>query len=232
MSGTDTDSSSPARPGPPGGDPPPAPSAWVDHGPAGAGTRTPHARRPVGWGLAMIAVGALWLLSLVGVPIRWELLLPGALTVVGVLVLARPRGVGSGLIGLGVVLLVLTLVTSILPGTPPVSAGDRTHTVSDVADLRDDYRLGAGTLVLDLGDLAFTEPTEVAARVGMGELVVVVPEDVRVEGRARAGMGEVEIFGDANGGVAPVVDLDDGAANAPLLTLDLQVGLGQIEVRR
>jgi hypothetical protein len=232
MSRADTEPSPPARDVPRGDDPPPPPPPWA--GPAAEEFEplTSRPRRPVWWGLAMIAAGILWLLSLAGVPIRWELVLPSALIVVGVLVLARPRSDAGGLTGLGIVLLVLTLFTAVLPGAASVSAGDRLHVVADVGDLDEDYSLGAGTLVLDLGDLELTEAAEVSAQVGMGELVVVVPDDVRLEGTARVGLGEVEAFGEATGGVAPTVELGEGDAEATVLTLDLQVGLGQIEVRR
>jgi hypothetical protein len=48
------------------------------------------------------------------------------------------------------------------------------------------------------------------------------------------GLGEVEVFGDATGGVAPTVDLGSVGpeTDRSVLTLDLQVGIGQIEVRR
>jgi hypothetical protein len=230
MSGGPT---TPTRPEPPGA---PPPSPRPPEPPAPSAGPSPEDRGPgaVAWGVVLIAAGALWLLSLAGVSLQWEVLLPAALVVTGIAVLVWPRSAGSGLLGLGVVLLVLTLFVAVLPGATSVSAGDRAFTVSDPADLDDAYDLGAGNLVLDLASLELSEPMEVTARVGMGELVVVVPEEVRLEGRARVGLGEVEVFGDATGGVAPTVDLDGvgSEGDAEVLTLDLQVGMGQIEVRR
>ncbi len=232
MNGIEAGTSAPTGPGPSGGDQPPPPPPTVD--PAAEGPGTARSPGTVGWGLALIAAGVLWLVSLLGVAINWEVLLPVALLTIGVTLLVWPRSAGSGLVGLGVVLLVVTLIATVLPGSASVSAGDRVYTPSAIAELEEVYDLGAGTLVLDLGELVVSETTEVGARVGMGDLVVVVPEGVRLEGRARVGMGEVELFGVSSGGIVPSVDLATGevGARGEVLTLDLQVGLGQIEVRR
>jgi hypothetical protein len=233
MSGMPAGSSLPTRP-PVHGEEPPRPRPPEGHQPHGGEPPGGRGHGAVGWGVALIAAGVLWLLSLAGVSLDWEVLLPAALLATGVAVLVWPRSVASGLLGLGVALLVLTLFVAILPGATSVSAGDRIFTVADAAALADTYDLGAGNLVLDLGALELSEATEVTARVGMGELVVIVPEDVRLDGRARVGLGEVEVLGDATGGVAPRVDLGSvgSAPGAEVLTLDLQVGMGQIEVRR
>jgi hypothetical protein len=233
MSGMHAGPSVPTPPAPPGEEPPRPRPPELDERPGG---EPPDGRGPgaVPWGVALIAAGVLWLLSLAGVSLPWEALLPAALVMIGVAVIVWPRSAGSGLLGLGVVLLVVTLFVAILPGSTSVSAGDRTFTVTDPAGLDDAYELGAGNLVLDLGALELSEAAEVTARVGMGELVVVVPEGLRLDGRARVGLGEVEVFGDATGGVAPTVDLGSVGpeTDRSVLTLDLQVGMGQIEVRR
>lgn len=207
-------------------------------GPAPAGgpdDRRPPGARPIGWGLALIGAGVVWLLALAGVSIPWELVLPVALLVIGVLLLAGGRWMAhSGLIGLGVVLAVFALVSPVAPGPASVSAGDRTHTVTDVSDLESDYRLGAGTLTIDLTDLDLPPgTTALTASVGMGELVVRVPPDVTVEGEARVGMGDVVAFDASRGGIAPTLDLRrPGASADDVLELELRVGLGSIEVVR
>lgn len=182
----------------------------------------------------MIAAGTLWLLSLAGVPILWELVLPVALVVIGILLLAGGRIARSGLIGLGVVVTVVALAVSVTPAGVPVSAGDRTHTVTDVADLESHYRLGAGSLTVDLRDVELPEgTTELTAEVGMGELIVRVPPAVTVEGEGRVAMGEVLAFEDTRGGIAPTLTFTEpGHETGRVLILDLQVGLGSIEVDR
>jgi hypothetical protein len=192
----------------------------------------PEPRRPIGLGLVLIAAGVLWLLHLAGVDLRWEVLLPIGLVVVGVLVLVSRRW-GGGLVGLGIVLAILALVLAV-PGPATFTAGDRTVAVTDVADLDSRYGLGAGTMTLDLRDLELPPgTTTVRAGVNLGELVVLVPPEATIAGDGRATMGEVSRFGRATGGIAPRGDLTEpGTDPDRILELQLRVGLGQIEVRR
>lgn len=200
----------------------------------------------LGWGLGLIAAGLLWLLWLTGVEIPWERVLPIALIGIGLVLLARPHAEGGGLIGLGIVVLLLGLVQPGLPVAGSFTAGDRTHTITEVTDLDRAYALGAGTLVLDLRGLDLTEgPVELTARVTLGELIVRVPEGVRIRGDARVVMGDVAHFGREEGGINPRVTFDDAPLSDAgdngedgedgdhgVLDVDLRVALGQIEVQR
>jgi hypothetical protein len=229
-----------AAPSPPGAWSP-APTVAGGPGPGGpatgAGGHAPPPtppRRPIGLALALIVVGVLWLLAVAGVALPWEVLVPGALVVVGALVLLSPLwGGGNGLIGFGIALAVIALVVAV-PSPAALSAGDRTIVVTDPADLEDRYGLGAGTLTLDLRDLELPPgTTEVQAGVNLGELVVVVPPEVSVAGEGRVFLGEVDHFDRTNGGIAPRASLADPGTDADrVLELRLRVGLGQIEVRR
>jgi hypothetical protein len=219
---------------PPTTEGPPPPPSSDDRQPASARPGEDHPPRALGWGLALVVAGGLWLLALAGVPMPFEVVLPMALVLVGLALLLWPRARGTGLVGVGVVLLVVSLVTVVLPGSASVSAGDRTYVVTDAAELEDAYDLGAGTLVLDLRALEPSSNVALTARVGMGELTVLLPDDVALRGDARVGMGEIEVLGESRGGVAPTFELDDRVEDeaAAALALDLQVGLGTIEVRR
>jgi hypothetical protein len=191
----------------------------------------PH-RRPIGLALALITVGVVWLLALAGVSLPWELLVPAALIVTGVLVLlsSRWRG-GTGLIGFGIALAIVALLVAV-PSPAALSAGDRTIAVTDVADLEDRYGLGAGTMTLDLRELELPPgTTEIEAGVNLGELVVVVPPDVSVTGEGRIFLGEIEHFDRTSGGIAPRAAFAEPGDDR-ILELRLRVGLGQIEVRR
>jgi hypothetical protein len=212
----------------------PAPTGAGWSAPTGSGAPEPHHRRPVGLALVLITVGVVWLLALAGVSLPWELLVPGALVVTGVLVLlsSRWRG-GNGLIGFGIALAIFALVVAV-PSPAALSAGDRTIAVTDVADLEDRYGLGAGTMTLDLRELDLPPgTTEVRAGVNLGELVVVVPPDATITGEGRVFLGEIEHFDRTSGGVAPRAALSEPGDDADrILDLRLRVGLGQIEVRR
>jgi hypothetical protein len=227
-------STHPPRTGPPAGgpSPPPPPDDRAPEQTPGAEPRP--ATGPIGWALALIGAGVLWLLSLAGVQIAWELVLPVAVIVIGLVLLAGGRRVTrSGLIGLGVVLAVAALVLSVTPMQVSITAGDRIHTVTDLAELESSYRLGAGTLTLDLRDLDLPAgTTELAASVSMGELVVRVPADVTVTGTGHTLAGEVDAFGRTTAGVSPRRTLNEAGDDAPVLDLELRTGLGRIEVTR
>jgi hypothetical protein len=204
---------------PPGGTPGPEP------------TQRSGAPTAIGWGVALIAIGLVWILSLAGVTIRWEWVLPVALIGIGLVVLTvGRRGIGDGLIGFGVVVAVIALLVPIGRTGPPLSAGEQDHRPATIAEVEPEYALGAGSLTIDLRDLVATDETVVVrVRLGMGQLVVRVPADAAVSGEARVAVGEVRTFDRASGGVAPSQDLKiDG--DGMDIDLDLQVGLGRIEV--
>jgi hypothetical protein len=196
--------------------------------------RKPRRSRPVGWGIAFIAAGVLWMLSLAGVDIRWDLVVPVALIGIGLALAVGARwGTGGGLLGLGIVLTIVAIVTSLLPVPVTASAGDRELTITEITELQPSYSLGAGSLTLDLRDLELPRgTTEVAARVTLGELVVRVPDDVAVTGRASVTIGEVEGFDHTNEGIGPSIQLSGDGPDDAILELDLRAGIGRIEVTR
>lgn len=72
-----------------------------------------------------------------------------------------------------------------------------------------------------------------SARLGIGELVIDVPNSVRVVVRGHAGAGSVSVFGDENNGGWP----EDVTRTAPgtqsgVLYVDARVGAGNIQVHR
>jgi phage shock protein PspC (stress-responsive transcriptional regulator) len=110
--------------------------------------------------------------------------------------------------------------------------GEREYRPASTIDLRDRYELGVGDLVVDLRatDLpAGDVPLEMD--VGIGEAMVIVPEDVCVATNADVGIGNVRLFGHDNGGID--VDFEDSPDAAPDVTrliLDAEVGVGQVRV--
>jgi phage shock protein PspC (stress-responsive transcriptional regulator) len=114
--------------------------------------------------------------------------------------------------------------------------GDRDIAVSSVADLHDRYDLSAGQLRIDMRELQLSEGEErsVRARVGMGDLVIRVPQGVTVDADARSGAGQVELFGHQSDGldVTRTTAHDDGTAGGGTLHLDADVGLGRVVVVR
>ena len=215
---------------PPAIDPAPEPATDTTRHDTTTSARTSG---PVGTALALIAAGAVWLASLAGVAIPWRQALPVALIVIGVAVLATSRRASrGGLIGLGVAVAIVAVIATLAPGQPAISAGDRTIAPSAGGSLARDYRLGLGSLVVDLSDMELPEgTTTLEVSVLIGEVTVIVPEGVRVVGSARAAVGEVTAFGQTSEGLRPDVVLADGTGPR-VLRLNVGAVVGSVEVTR
>jgi hypothetical protein len=111
-------------------------------------------------------------------------------------------------------------------------AGDKQYTPFSAAQVRDTYRLGAGRLVVDLREAQLPPGDRpLKLRLGMGEAVLVVPDNVCVATRAKLGMGVVDSFDRSNGGVD--VDWSDEPSAPPgnaRVVLDADVGLGRVAI--
>ncbi len=80
--------------------------------------------------------------------------------------------------------------------------GERDYRPASAAQIRDRYELGMGSLTVDLRDTRLPDgPTNVTLDVGVGEGVVVVPENVCVASRADVGAGSVQIFDRESAGI-------------------------------
>jgi hypothetical protein len=188
------------------------------------------------WGAALILLGVVWALSIAGVVVPWGLLVPVGLVALGVLLLVvRDRSLADALVGFGVVFLVLALLAPGVRTVSGVAVGERSEEPTVVTDLETSYQLAAGSLTLDLRELDIASSVDggdavLVANVALGELVVLLPPGIEVTGRAAAGMGEVVVLDREHSGVGPRVVLPEATGDAPVLELDLQVGLGSIEV--
>jgi len=103
------------------------------------------------------------------------------------------------------------------------------------AELQPSYELGVGELDLDLSALSLQPGTTfVDASVGVGQLVITVPENVALEIDVQAGIGEVIIFGERDDGVDAdrTISVAGPTPDAPVLDIEADVGFGEIEVRR
>lgn len=208
--------------------PPPA-TAATDRGRSGGG----RSGAAVGWGIAFLAAGVLWILALLDLAIMWEYVLPVGVVLIGVALLLGVRGpVRGGLVGFGSALAAVALVGVLVPSLT-FTAGDRTIVVDAADEIASSYELGAGTLTLDLRGADLPEgTTRIAGRVNFGELVVVVPPDVTVTGQAAVRVGEVDSFDRNTAGLVPSVEIERTVGDADrVLEVDLQVGFGRIEVR-
>jgi phage shock protein PspC (stress-responsive transcriptional regulator) len=141
----------------------------------------------------------------------------------------RGRFVGATLLCL--VFAVALAFSAAVPHPLDGGVGERTWHPADVSELKPSYRLGSGAATLDLSDIDLKDVRKVKASVGTGDLTVTVPANTTVHVRERATIGSAEAFGGRQGGVSidrTSVDPD----GSPILDLDLQVGIGTIEVQR
>ena len=217
--------------------PPPAPAAAPKGGP-----RLGH----IVLGAVLLLIGVGWLLEALDVAdIPWRFLLPSVLILVGLaLTLGARTGAHGGLVAVGVVLTVLVLLAGaaeVLLDVPLAGGvGDKDY--APTTTLKPEYRWGMGNMTLDLSGASDLAGKEISASVVVGELVVIVPDDVALAISARAGLGEVIVLGNRADGVDPGLECagsardlecgDDIAQGERVLELNLEVALGKVEVRR
>ena len=212
------------EPLPPAGPAPPADR----HGPASATVLV---------GALLVLVGIGWLLDASGVEVPWRAVLPAALIAVGLACVAGAfRGRQHALMVVGVALTVVLSLAAAADWDLDVpcggGVGDRTERPTTPADLTG-YELGVGNLVVDLRQLQVPPgTTAVEARVGIGELVVEVPQGVSVQVVASSGLGQVQVFGDEDGGIASRIDASSEQGGDRRLELDARVGLGEVRVEQ
>jgi phage shock protein PspC (stress-responsive transcriptional regulator) len=107
--------------------------------------------------------------------------------------------------------------------------GNRTYHPSGVTTAMT-YRLGVGDMTVDLANLSpAASGTHIHARVGVGQLRVIVPAGVAVRVTGHASWGDVRLFGSDEGGhdVTSVA-----GSGSPRLVVDASVGIGELEVSR
>jgi hypothetical protein len=209
--------------------PPAEPAAPADHrGPATATVLV---------GALLVLVGIGWLLDSAGIEVPWRAVLPAALIAVGLACVAGAfRGRQHALMIVGVALVVVLSVAVAADWDLDVpltgGVGDRTERPTTPAELGE-YELGVGNLVVDLSRLQVPAgTTAVEARVGVGELVVELPEGVSVEVVASSGLGEVQALGQQESGFGSRIDTASELGGDRRLRVDARVGLGQVRVER
>lgn len=200
--------------------------------------RNPRKRGPVlfWFTLALVALleGVLGIVDLAGAPVADAAYPALALASVGaLLVVGAFYGRAGGLILLGLIAavgLALTTAADRVDGTT-------TERPATAADLDDRYRLGAGELVVDLtdvADLAALDGRTLELDVSVGSIEVIVPEGLAVQADAQThGPGSIELFGEYRDGIDATSSqtYDPGPGDHPVLHIDAEIDLGEIEVR-
>ena len=221
---------------------PSGPEGPVGYGPAPAYVaprpRDPRKRGPIlfWFTLLLIAVaeGVLGIVDLWGAPV-----VDSAYAAVAVGVIAAMLIVGS-VVGRAGGLIALGLLTSLgLIGATAADRwdGDRVFVApTSASDVASSYSLSTGELVVDLSDV--TDPEELDGRTlavdgDAGRIEVVLPEEVDVRVQADVdGPGGYDLFGRQGGGIDwSQTATHDGGTDAPSMTIDATLGVGEITVR-
>lgn len=225
---------------------PDVPARWSATDTAAWEPAPPRPWSPLGritLGVALTVAATLWALRIVGVApaLRPSVILAATLATVGLgLLVGSVAGRARWLAWLAAPLAAALLVTAALEDLElPLDAGvgDRIVLVGDQASGVVVERLGAGRLVVDLTDLdpAALGVDAIDVRLGAGEVEVVVPEGVRLTGRARLEVGQFDVRGEgpwrSSGGIAVDEAIDVGVADGTVIAADIRVGAGQITVR-
>jgi phage shock protein PspC (stress-responsive transcriptional regulator)/predicted membrane protein len=112
--------------------------------------------------------------------------------------------------------------------------GERQYRPVSVDDLRPDYELGMGQLVLDMRDVDLPAgTTKVHLQLGIGHTVVRVPEDACVSSDVQLGAGHAQVLDRSSDGLD--VDFEQASATTtdrPRLEIDSDLGIGALEVVR
>jgi phage shock protein PspC (stress-responsive transcriptional regulator) len=189
-------------------------------------------------GALLLAAGFFGLLAVLDVyDVDVSVLLAASVAVVGAGVVAGfqlGRRVG-GLIVLGLLLLAAFGISTASPVSISSGIGDDVQRplAGTLPERR--YELGIGELTVDLSNATIPAGrTHVDVRLGIGDTVITVPDDVALELDARAAVGRVEVLGDEEDGAdaEKTVSVPGPTPEAPVLVVDADVGIGSIEIER
>jgi phage shock protein PspC (stress-responsive transcriptional regulator) len=212
-------------------------ASWAPPPPQPAATRSGFPTARATTGVIALLAGGLGLAAANGADVSIEAILTACLAVCGAgLLVGAFVGRARALIALAIPLTFLLAATTAVDVPLEGGVGDRLHRPQSVAELEDEYRLGAGELVLDLrgldaddlrGDIARVEVS-----IGAGAMEVFLPTGATVTGTARAQLGDVDVLGARSKGGDARRRIDVvGAEGGGRIELDLRVGLGEVVVR-
>ncbi len=175
----------------------------------------------------LFAVAGAWLAGINGRLAAWVVVAIGAALVLSAFT-GRARRLVLPAVAFAVSVAVIAAAHVDLHG----GVGERTYRPHLLSEVRHDYQLGAGRLEVDLREVAFPPgDTYLHVRLGVGELVVLVPRGVCVATSAQIGGGYAGALEQRSGGLD--VDWSERPSpppHTPRLVLNGDVGLGALLV--
>jgi phage shock protein PspC (stress-responsive transcriptional regulator) len=209
---------------------------WTYQGPSGyAPPRNPRRRGPVlFWftlALIALAIGILGIVDVAGVAVADSAYPALVVGITGLMLLVGSvYGRGGGLILLG---LLATVGMAAATAAAQWEGDQIRETPTTTAEVRSTYDFEAGELVLDLTQVRNPEELdgrEIQVEGGAGRIELIVPAEMDVEVNGEVGgPGAIQLFGTQRGGIETTFQgVHDGGTDAPSLTIDAQLGVGEI----
>jgi phage shock protein PspC (stress-responsive transcriptional regulator) len=192
---------------------------------------------PAATGLLIGGLGIVGLLDATDtVTVDWRVVLAAAAIGLGALVALGPvTGHAVGWVAVLGIAVLAALALTLAVRVPVFSGiGDQIEHPSTAAALHSRYEHGIGDFRIDLQDVSLpVGRTYVKATLGIGNLIVRVPQAVTVEVDGRASAGDVRLLGHTDHGTH-IHDrvVDTGTMPNRVLVLDARVGLGELKVTR
>ena len=142
------------------------------------------------------------------------------------------RGLAIAVASLVALLLIaVAIFAAVFDVHPGRGIGDHNYALTSSQQLRDEYRLGIGTLDLDLSRVQFPPGvTHLETRVDVGDIKVILPPGVVLRGYGEARAGRVDLLGAVEDGWNSDVELTGSGPR--VLDLQAHVGAGSIRVER
>ncbi|WP_419997287.1 PspC domain-containing protein [Streptomyces boninensis] len=211
----------------------------ADRGPAGIGGWTFLAALLVGFGSGAIAWESEPQTTAVAIGLAAALGVFG----LGFVVSAWYGRTGGGTVVWSLITTALLAGALALPNGVQAEWLQRTWSPTTAAEVHEQYEVGTGEARLDLSGLKLKKGEsvpDIRAEVGAGRLHVIVPDDMEVAMRADVGVGDLQLPLDPDKNIEVRPDQNekltihprDGGKPRGTLTLDLEVGVGQLEVDR
>lgn len=183
-------------------------------------------------GVILLGGGALWLLSNADVvEFSYQVWIGVLLVAIGLAIALTPGHHGL-LVLLGLLVIVVGLPALVVGDLVTGDIGDAIEAPTTPAEIGT-YEHGIGKLTVDLTAPGLAgKDLDVEASLGIGELLVLVPESADVVVDAQIGIGNVDAFGEEENGLD--VELKEGfeGPGTQEISLELEAGIGDIRVQR
>ena len=141
----------------------------------------------------------------------------------------------------GLILIPFMLAASLVHVPFEGGFGERSYVPEGITESSYEFHLIAGEMTIDLTRLSGPGPFTIEATTVMGRILIIVPEGASLDIAAKAGAGQVSLFGQTQDGVnvhvqrtLVVPGTPGGSQPAPApasIEIDVETALGQVEVR-